>query len=68
MSHSHTHFSAQVIDGGGVSVIGSLLDAQSAQVRKYAIQVLAQLAISMKGQIQLLQEAVISKVSTLKFA
>eukprot|EP01124_Arcella_intermedia_P005432 TRINITY_DN13205_c0_g1_i2.p1 TRINITY_DN13205_c0_g1~~TRINITY_DN13205_c0_g1_i2.p1 ORF type:complete len:893 (-),score=218.04 TRINITY_DN13205_c0_g1_i2:38-2716(-) len=52
----------KVIDEDGIKVVSPLLDAQSAQVRKYSVQLLAQLAISMKGQINMLQENVICKV------
>eukprot|EP01125_Pyxidicula_operculata_P020916 TRINITY_DN786_c0_g2_i1.p1 TRINITY_DN786_c0_g2~~TRINITY_DN786_c0_g2_i1.p1 ORF type:complete len:1085 (+),score=296.57 TRINITY_DN786_c0_g2_i1:20-3274(+) len=52
----------KVIDEGGVKIVVPLLDDTSSQIRKYAVQLLAQLAISMKGQIHMLQESVIPKV------
>ncbi len=45
----------QVIENNAVAVIGPLLRDNSAQVRKYAAAIVAQLAISLKGQLQLVQ-------------
>ncbi len=45
----------QVIENNAVAVIGPLLRDPSAQVRKYAAAIVAQLAISLKGQLQLVQ-------------
>lgn len=45
----------QVIESNAVAAIGPLLRDSSAQVRKYAAAIIAQLAISLKGQLQLVQ-------------
>lgn len=45
----------QVIENNAVAVVGPLLRDNSAQVRKYAAAIVAQLAISLKGQLQLVQ-------------
>jgi hypothetical protein len=44
-----------VIEGGGVELMGSLLHDSSAQIRKYAVAVIAQLCISVKGQLHIIR-------------
>lgn len=44
-----------VIEGGGVELMGSLLHDPSAQIRKYAVAVIAQLCISVKGQLHIIR-------------
>lgn len=45
-----------------LAVIAPMLDSNSAQVRKYAVATLAQIAISIKGQISLIQHNLIPRV------
>jgi hypothetical protein len=45
-----------------LAVITPMLDSNSAQVRKYAVATLAQIAISIKGQISLIQHNLIPRV------
>lgn len=46
----------------GAGIVAPLLNASSAQVRKYAVAVLAQLAISIKGQVSLVRNNLIPRV------
>jgi hypothetical protein len=44
-----------IIESGGVELMGSLLRDPSAQIRKYAVAVIAQLCISVKGQLHIIR-------------
>jgi hypothetical protein len=46
----------------GLPAIAPLLNDNSAQVRKYAVAILAQMAISIRGQISLVQNNLIPRV------
>eukprot|EP01128_Nolandella_sp_AFSM9_P004007 TRINITY_DN1762_c0_g1_i1.p1 TRINITY_DN1762_c0_g1~~TRINITY_DN1762_c0_g1_i1.p1 ORF type:complete len:1390 (+),score=319.09 TRINITY_DN1762_c0_g1_i1:386-4555(+) len=59
------HTLEMVVDEGGVNLLAMYLDSASTQIRKYAVLVLAQLAISTKGQTNLLKEKVLVKVGSM---
>eukprot|EP01122_Echinamoeba_exundans_P012152 TRINITY_DN5024_c0_g3_i1.p1 TRINITY_DN5024_c0_g3~~TRINITY_DN5024_c0_g3_i1.p1 ORF type:complete len:1078 (+),score=213.78 TRINITY_DN5024_c0_g3_i1:245-3478(+) len=52
----------KVCELDGAAIVAPLLNASSAQVRKYAVAVLAQLAISIKGQVSLVRNNLIPRV------
>eukprot|EP00164_Ancoracysta_twista_P009030 GFYU01013230.1.p1 GENE.GFYU01013230.1~~GFYU01013230.1.p1 ORF type:complete len:828 (-),score=191.80 GFYU01013230.1:101-2584(-) len=52
----------KICDLDGVAVFTKSLNAESAQERKYAVNVLAQLALSIKGQISILTGSVLRRV------
>jgi hypothetical protein len=52
----------KVCELDGAAIVAPLLNASSAQVRKYAVAVLAQLAISIKGQVSLVRNNIIPRV------
>eukprot|EP00300_Choanocystis_sp_HF-7_P001413 c1113_g1_i1.p1 GENE.c1113_g1_i1~~c1113_g1_i1.p1 ORF type:complete len:423 (-),score=14.60 c1113_g1_i1:19-1263(-) len=52
----------EVRDADGVSVVAKSLSENSAQVRKYTASILAQLAISVKGQMAILDSAILGRV------
>jgi len=49
--HAYTHTHTQICVLGGVDVIASGLNSESAQIRKYSINILAKLAITVQGQV-----------------
>ena len=52
----------EVCDNDGVAVVASTLNEANSQMRKYAVVVLAQLALSLKGQIAMLSDQVLVRV------
>src|SRR5207247_6392668 len=56
---SDIHTTEHVVERGGVRLFAKLLVSSSAQLRKYAVLVLAQLAISTRGQVEILEEGLL---------
>mmetsp|Transcript_28056 Transcript_28056/g.71514 ORF Transcript_28056/g.71514 Transcript_28056/m.71514 type:complete len:726 (-) Transcript_28056:133-2310(-) len=52
----------ELCDNEGVGVIASFLDDESSQTRKYATNVLANVALSIKGQLSILSGSVLSRI------
>jgi len=52
----------EVCNLDGVTVIGAVLNENNSQMRKYAVQVLAQLALSLSGQIAMMSDQVLTRV------